>query len=90
MATLDDAVEAFLRRERKVGGNLTSTAASLLSYGQCVGEWVGGEVILRHEGRCNRTTTRHRNMLRRFASRQGIKIRENDTFSTLGIPRHWC
>jgi hypothetical protein len=90
MATLDDAVEAFLCRERKVGGNLTSTGASLLSYGQCVGEWVGDAVVLRYEGIRRRTVIRHRNMLRRFASRQGIKIRENDTFSTLGIPRHRC
>lgn len=74
---LEQVVECFLNGERGGGSSLTSSGTALFSYGVEIGQWRDGKVFLPDAQKWySRTTSRHRNMLRRMASSRGIETKE--------------
>jgi hypothetical protein len=70
-----EVVGSFLKKEKGVGGPLTSDGKRLLSYGVVIAQWLdGGKAIVLTGGRSeiSRTTNRHRDLVRRMAA--GAKV----------------
>jgi hypothetical protein len=70
-----EVVESFLRQEPGWSENLTTDGVRIMSYGQVVGKWEQGRVILpSSQVRWSKTTARHRNLVSRVAAGRGIEV----------------
>lgn len=68
-------VEVFLNKAPGAVRALTSDSQRLLSYGICIGRWVGKKIILPGSGvERSRTVLRHRNLLVVMASSRKIPM----------------